>query len=320
MPILIEGDCFDDVYTDVMLKLVENPEHVCRPRGQLIKEVLGATLVVENPRARLILCPTRKANYGFATGEFLWYWTGKEDLETMLYYSKRLREFSDDGQTLNSAYGLRIRHQRYDQQADPPRFPTQWDVCRETLIADHDSRRALMLINRPEDQVRAQGPGGSKDVPCTLSLQFFIRDKKLDLHVNMRSNDAVWGLVNDLYSFTLFQECMLEELRCSNDLEDLELGRYVHHAGSLHLYERHFEMASEYIDSSWVECPPMGPLDRWELSHLVGVEHLIRTGTGISSERVEFWNDVMKPGSACRQMLQWLIEHREKRDAECERA
>jgi hypothetical protein len=82
------------------------------------------------------------------------------------------------------------------------------------LLKDHDSRRALVLINRANDQIYAVDHG-SKDVPCTLSLQFFVRDNKLHLHAHMRSNDVFWGLTYDLFSFTMLQEVMMLELRDS---------------------------------------------------------------------------------------------------------
>jgi thymidylate synthase len=72
-------------------------------------------------------------------------------------------------------------------------------------------------------------------MPCTLSLVFQIRDNKLQLSVTMRSNDIIWGFCNDSYVFTLLQEYV------ANDL-GIEMGEYVHHSISMHIYERHFDM------------------------------------------------------------------------------
>ena len=49
----------------------------------------------------------------------------------------------------------------------------------------------------------------------------------------MRSNDLVFGLCNDVFTFSLFQQLMLNELNQSG--LSLELGSYHHHAGSLHV-------------------------------------------------------------------------------------
>ena len=307
----IYGHSFDEVFHDLLFYLSRYPDFVCSPRGQKIKECLAQTLVLEDPRARLICNPARKANYGFASGEYLWYWNGHNDLETMKYYNKRMGDFSDDGVTINSAYGARMCKFVFGKEVDI----TQWEACIRTLSSDTDSRRALLLINSPEDQVRA-ATVGTKDVPCTLSLQFFIRENKLHVHVHMRSNDAIWGLTNDLFSFTLFQECMLLELRERDPVKfgDLELGTYYHTAGSLHIYERHFELAEQCLElyrkpGQFVHevMPPLTSLTA--LRMLSQDEENLRKGyiDRIRSENYtggEFW------------LAEKLNEHRQKRDAE----
>jgi len=64
--------------------------------------------------------------------------------------------------------------------------------------------------------------------------------------VSMRSNDVVFGYCNDVFTFALFQQLMLNDLRAI--YPDLELGSYHHHAGSMHIYERHYEMAKNILD------------------------------------------------------------------------
>ena len=69
-----------------------------------------------------------------------------------------------------------------------------------------------------------------------------IRDKKLHMILRMRSNDSYMGLIYDVFSFTLFQEMMLNELN-TIFIEPLEMGTYVHNSGSMHLYDRDIEGA-----------------------------------------------------------------------------
>lgn len=311
----IEGSTFDQIFRVLLFDLQNNPQHVCSPRGKKIKENLAVTLVLTDPRARLLSCKKRATNYGFGVGEFLWYWQGKQDLETMLYYNKRMKDFSDDGKTLNSAYGHRMRIVGYGPHwADH----SQWEACVETLKMDPDSRRALLLINQPFDNVKAaMTETGSKDVPCTLSLQFFIRGGKLDLHTHMRSNDVMWGLTYDLFSFTLFQECMLLDLRRHEHLKDLQLGTYYHTAGSMHLYEHHFEQAGEIIreyHTPGMEMErPMEALESLEdLDEVADMEAFLREGEG---------NRVPTTGLKARSrtahwMVRQLEDHRRKRDEE----
>lgn len=276
---MLEGDTIDELLLKGLQELDRYGEK-SSPRNMEINELLVQTFHLRNPRARLVTFPERKLNTGFAVGEFLWYWTGRDDLSMMLYYNKRMAGFSDDGKTLNSAYGKRIF--KYESNVQTMMM-SQWLVCAETLLKDPDSRRAVININRAEDQKQAT-LHESKDVPCTLSLQFFIRNKKLHLHVNMRSNDIMWGFCYDVFSFTLLQECMMLLLR-EEGMKDLGLGSYYHTAGSLHLYEQHYQLAEDIIgDTSFFSIDKdeqMDPLPQdsfAQLHELSRQEELLRTG------------------------------------------
>jgi thymidylate synthase len=307
----IKGSNFDGIYEDLLWYLTKYPDYTCNPREQKIKELLVCTLVLDNPRSRLLTSLSRNTNYGFGVGEFLWYWQGKFDLETMQYYNKRMKDFSDDGKTLNSAYGYRIKKRK---MADTPWYNynglSQWEVARETLLKDGDSRRAVLHINQPYDQYKAN-VHGSKDVPCTLSLQFFIRNNELHLHTLMRSNDVIWGLTYDLFSFTLLQECMLLELQHYPQFNNLELGTYYHTAGSMHLYERHWGMATNILEEYkkrklYFE---MEPISLGQLQQLCLDEERLRSGC-ISKI------DVLNYTEGVAWMAAQLNAQRTKRDAE----
>lgn len=308
MPEIIESN-FEALFTKLVKRINTYPKFDVSPRGQRVKEELVQTIILTNPRARLIANPARDAQYGFGVGEFFWYWLGKQDLETMLYYNKRMGNFSDNGFTLNSAYGHRTRFQHILYEVG--KASTQWDAAKKTLIDDPDSRRAILIIGNANDYtIGAYQP--SKDLPCTLSLQFFIRDNKLFLHAHMRSNDAFWGLTYDLFSFTLLQECMMLELQKAG-MTDLELGEYIHTAGSMHIYERHFEMASAvvkgYLSHGFKAAAPMEPITLEELASLADDEEALRTGKVAEIGEAKYHGGV-------RWMAEQLNAHRRKRDAE----
>ena len=300
-----EQNDFDTLFALAVGYINDWPDYEVKPRGQLVREVLTPTLTLRNPRARLLANPARKADYGFAVGEFFWYLTGKQDVASMQYYNKRMIQFSDNGFTLNSAYGYRTRWKEFSGA-------TQWDKVREELLKDPDSRRAILMIAQADDFIHAEH---SKDVPCTLNLQFFIRGGKLHLHTTMRSNDAFWGLTYDLFSFTLLQEVMLLELR-SRGMRELEIGRYSHTAGSLHIYDRHFEQATEvfenYMKQRFQHAKPMEPIDLTQLGWLRVDEEALRTGKVAQIGEDRYTGGV-------RWMAEQLNAHRRKRDAERER-
>lgn len=300
MPRLYTGSSLHTIHRKIITDLLNCPEHVPSPRGQKCNEILGATIVLRNPRARIINSPARAVNYGFAVGELCWYLNGNSDLETMLYYNKRMSAFSDDGKTLRSAYGARIFNSRFGEDG-------QFDLVVRELTNDPDSRRAILHINEPSD-LHVATTVGTKDVPCTLALQFFIREKELHLHVTMRSNDAIWGMPYDIFSFTIIQEAMLGKL---NEADmNLKLGKYYHTAGSLHLYERHVEMAQKISEERIPAPPPMKLLDSTALKSLLVIEDDIRAGI-YDTER--FPGDKVK---SLGWMVEQLTKHRKKRLAE----
>ncbi len=51
-----------------------------------------------------------------------------------------------------------------------------------------------------------------KEIPCTTTLQFFVRNERLDMVTTMRSNDAYLGLPHDVFCFTMLQEIIARSL------------------------------------------------------------------------------------------------------------
>lgn len=303
----VVGEDFDEIFHNVIYYLLKHPEYEVSPRGSKIREIIAPTLILMDPRSRLIYNPARKANYGFAVGEFLWYMRGSNDLESISYYNKRMKNYSDDGKRVNSAYGY-LMNTGWNKSGRAP-F-SQFVRAMETLIQDPDSRRSVIQIHQPWHQADPE----SKDVPCTLSMQFFVRQNMLHLHVNMRSNDVIWGLTNDLFSFTLFQELALLVLKEwePEKFKNLRLGHYYHTAGSLHLYEHHFKLAEEILATSKElglreAMKPLESMDK--LEGLLKDESLLR-----SKEIVSI--DLDRYSGIERWMAERLNEHRQKRDTE----
>lgn len=224
---------FTECYYDLIDQVHNHFEYECAPRDKKIRELLGAGFAIENPRNRLLYIPEREFSLTYAIAELLWYTLGEDKTEWITNYSAFWKDISDDGKTANSAYGARIfkPHPRIAQG----RF-TQWDYVKAELTKDPDSRRAVIHIRTPNDSVDAK-----LDVPCTLSLQFFIREGKLHLMANMRSTDVIFGLSYDVPAFTFFQELLAFEL-------GIPVGHYMHVSNSLHVYEKHFEMCDKILD------------------------------------------------------------------------
>lgn len=113
-----------------------------------------------------------------------------------------------------------------------PRVGPQMRDVVALLRRDPYSREAVVSVWRAGDVT-----GGQAHNLCTVSLQFLVRAGRLDLLVNMRSNDAWYGLCYDLFQFSQVQ---LTVARCLS----IPAGRYFHSAASLHLYKRHWDAAA----------------------------------------------------------------------------
>jgi thymidylate synthase len=216
MEIIANG--INDAWLQVIKALQEGKES--SPRGKKIKEIKNMSVEIKDPKKRILSLPIRNISLPFAFGELCWYLSGRNDVEMMGYYSAMMKNFSDDGKTLNSAYGYRIFGHH-------PMLPfNQWNHVVNQLRDDPDTRQAVIHLHTPNNKK-------TKDEVCTLGLQFMIREGKLDMVVNMRSNDIIWGFTYDVFSFTSFQELMANEL-------GIEVGTYYHNAASMHIYDKDF--------------------------------------------------------------------------------
>lgn len=299
-------DSLHSIHYCLMTTLLEDPDCESAPRGKPARELIAASFTLLNPRNRLVLSPARAVNYGFGVGELCWYVRGDRDLATMQYYNRRMAQFSDDGETINSAYGNRLFRGRW---ADRQLVETisQFDNVVAELKADPDSRRAVMHINEPYD-LRHAVLNGSKDVPCTMSLQLLIRDRRLHMHALMRSNDVVWGMPYDVFSFTSLQEAFLYTLQDEGVAVD-DLGCYHHTAGSLHLYDTHFGMAGLVGQERVPDPTPMAPFTLDGLETLAEEWEPEIRANGLSIAADQF-------GPTIEWMAVQLGDHHEKRALE----
>lgn len=220
----IIGNTLDEVYVQAVSNIMDYGTEV-DPRGLVVKEIQGLHIKVNEPWKHVITNNERKMDLRFAVGEFLWYLDKDDSLERMLFYNKRYKNFSDDGNSLHGAYGPRI-------------FKTAWANAKNKLRSDTHSRQAVINIYDTNVDLKK----ATKDVPCTLSMHFMIRNNKLQLFVNMRSNDLIWGFPYDTFSFTMFQELMAKEI-------GVEMGSYHHYINSAHIYKRHFEISQKIRNS-----------------------------------------------------------------------
>ena len=232
-----EADNIDEAWKywyDMIVPSDPEREKIVESRdGAVVGEIINATTVIKDPTRCILKSPIRKLPMRYMVGELLWYLSGENTLKSIQTITHAWDRMSDDGETVNSNYGNRIQHMI--DEYDGKMF-NQMKMVEHMLTVDPLSRQAVIHIKQARDLV----VNPTKDVNCTICLQFFIRHDKLYLTTYMRSNDLWMGFPNDVFQFTAMQIYLAMRL-------GVDLGTYTHHAGSLHLYERDYEKSLENI-------------------------------------------------------------------------
>jgi hypothetical protein len=184
------------------------------PRGIETRELISPQIIIEDPRERLVYNKDRKFNLLHALTEGIMLHSPSDEVKHISEFNKNMAKFSDDGIRMYGSYGKRISSY----------IPSIVKKLKE----DTDSRQAVLTIHESKDLNVT-----TKDVPCTENLQFLIRDDKLIMITNMRSNDILYGFQYDVVMFTLLQETIANEL-------GINVGQYIHNPGSLHVYSKYF--------------------------------------------------------------------------------
>lgn len=242
-----EGEGFADAYKKALYDVYNNPEYISSPRGLMCKELTDVALVVKNPLLSLYENKRRPSQKKYIAAEILWYASGSNTVEWISKYAKMWDSLKDEKGTVNSAYGNLIFTEMNEHNYN------QYNWAFTSLVKDQDTRQAIMHFNKPHHQYNE-----NKDFVCTLNAVFHIRDNKLNLTVDMRSNDIILGLATDVAFFTVLQQQMLLNLKDYGEkhkiehLKNLELGRYTHIDHSLHLYQRHFKLVDDMLKEEFV--------------------------------------------------------------------
>lgn len=234
------NDAFVGIVHGIHTKQIPTVETSSR-NGPVLQIPEPVIITYLKPVQRVLFNINRDANPFFHLYEALWMLAGRNDAAPPAYYASNMRNYSDDGITLNGAYGYRWRNSvvcidqvrcQELQFPDHARHPvsTIWEVDQLQVLIDQlkqkpDSRRAvLQMWNVEDDLLRIDS---SRDVCCNLSACFSIRQETLvdarpqdtasgllpivarylDMTVFNRSNDLIWGTLGaNAVHFSVLQE------------------------------------------------------------------------------------------------------------------
>ena len=275
----IEKDGIDDVLHVLYEALRDHGKFNRGSRGGT-RELLGVTLRLRNPRARISRSEDRGKPFS-AVGELLWYLSGSDRLEFIQPYIDRYKDDAEDDGRLHGAYGPRLLKMREKIN--------QLDNIITLLSTKPGSKRAVIQLFDAADLEEE-----FKEIPCTTTAQFLVREGRLHLSVTMRSNDAYFGLPHDVFCFTMLQEMVARRLNCG-------LGEYYHYVGSMHVYEDYLPQLDIYLDEGWHRTEPMPDMSEINpfdfVRAILESEAKIRNGTSFRAESViedPYWADILR--------------------------
>jgi thymidylate synthase len=196
----------DSIYQKLIIDLLQ------KPIVDNTRELTNLKFTID---AKDNIIHRRQPSVEYMLAEMIWYFAGKNDLRFISQFASMWKKLSDDGKTNNSAYGYILQHKHNHNQIQQ---------VIDILKQHPESRRAIMNINTPHPRKMQ-----TNDEPCTIALQFLIRNNQLHATGMMRSNDLWFGLPYDIYFFTSLQHYIAKQL-------NIETGTYTHFATSFHMY------------------------------------------------------------------------------------
>ena len=186
-------------------------------------ELIGASFLADEPA--IFGTP----NIEYIQKEIAWYKSMSLNINDIMGFPNpppaAWKYAASDNGWIHSNYGYLIWH---------PENSYQYENVKEELKANPNSRRAIMIYNRPEIW-NEYNIDGASDFICTNSVAYYIRNGELHCSVSMRSNDVVYGYKNDY----AWQQFVLHQL--ANDL-DVDTGDMIWQVQNLHVYEKHFDL------------------------------------------------------------------------------
>lgn len=263
---VVVHDTVDDAWLTMLRMLLERRE-IADTHNGATRELVGCTITLDAARVQFLLNPRRALSPIYASAELLWYLSGTRKGKMIQAYAAQYANYLDEKGEAHGAYGFRMRKMYGDLLS----------AMVNVIQTSPSTRQAVIPIFGPID-VLAIREGGCKDVPCTISWQFLMRDSLLHMICTMRSNDIWLGFPYDVYVNTTIHKMLAGAL-------GVGVGLYKHDAGSMHLYSKHFDAAKDALQASRIgdlrdlqDIVDRYIVDNQDIARAVAFEAEVRTG------------------------------------------
>ena len=177
-----------------------------------------------------------------AIDEVLWIWQKKSNRVSDLN-SKIWDQWVREDGTIGKAYGYQMG-KKYDFKINGKlEKMDQVDFVLHLLKNDPASRRIMTnIFNHEELHDMALEP-------CVYGTQWLVKEGKLDLIVNQRSQDMLAA-----NGWNTMQYAALAHMFAH--INNYEVGTLTHNIGDCHIYDRHMPMVEELLKQDTMECSP----------------------------------------------------------------
>lgn len=266
-----EYESFADAYSAGLRNVLADGQHVPSVLDPLSKasdfgtkdrpyrELIAHSFRVRNPLNSLLISSVLPVKLPYCLGLLAWSLDGRNDVETPAYYRRGAHEYSDDQHTLSGAFGNRLSAAAGDQIEE----------IIGRIRRDPAHRRTFGLILDPADNFRE-----SREYPCAVGVQMFLRGGALTWLTVMRAQQALTVLPYDGFLFMLMHQFAAASL-------GVPCGPYIHQSGTFHIYNTEIQLASRVVDAGIASAQMPGlSLDpqqaREALAELVFLERSLR--------------------------------------------
>jgi len=221
---------FNYLQHEICNYIINNYDYKCTSRiGEQI-EIIGLSFELTEPlNNKVFLDPLNKV----ASKKYDYIYA-KEFLDFMLSYDPYLEDYKNGNFIKKYPWTKKFT----DKNSVPNNFSTaygpkiklQLDHVINLLKNKPNTRRAMIHILIPEDKL-VWDLETEHEYPCCNSCQFLIRNKKLQMYVQYRSNNIYNVLPYDVYLMTNLMYKVAKKL-------DLKLGSFYFNATSAHIYTK----------------------------------------------------------------------------------
>lgn len=220
---------FENIYIEILKEINENYEFKGSARGVSFKEITNINFELTNIKNNLVSLKSRNFNLEFGNKFFDWMISGQTDISQLTGVNPNAKNFMANGElpdNFNTAYG--------------PRLIRQIPSLIKLLNHDKESRRGFIHILEENDNL-LWTIESKLEYPCTIGVQYLIRNNKLNSYVLMRSNNMVLTVCYDVYNFTKLQSYIAKLL-------NIEVGIYYQSIVSAHYFEKEQPLVDNILE------------------------------------------------------------------------